>query len=73
MWWEWFRAVRATWVVPSGCPVPLFFELTRAPQPHPLLATSGLDDDVKIWQPGPEFDEVENVKQKEYMRETISK
>lgn len=45
-------------------------------EPHPnlpVLATSGLDDDVKIWQPGPEFDEVENVKQKEYMRETISK
>ena len=45
-------------------------------EPHPnlpVLATSGLDDDVKIWQPGPEMDDMERVKQRVYMKETISK
>ena len=45
-------------------------------EPHPnlpVLATSGLDDDVKIWQPGPEMDDMEKVKQRVYMKETISK
>jgi len=45
-------------------------------EPHPnlpVLATSGLDDDVKIWQPGPERDDIEKEKQRVYMKETISK
>jgi len=45
-------------------------------EPHPnlpVLATSGLDDDVKIWQPGPQMDDVEEDKQRMYMKKTISK
>ena len=45
-------------------------------EPHPslpVLATSGLDDDVKIWRPGPAHTEEDVKKQQEYIRKTIHK
>ena len=45
-------------------------------EPHPslpFLATSGLDDDVKIWMPGPELEEKETKLRREYMVKTIQK
>ena len=45
-------------------------------EPHPnlpFLATSGLDDDVKIWMPGPELEEKETRLRREYMVKTIQK
>ena len=45
-------------------------------EPHPslpFLATSGLDDDVKIWMPGPEMTDQTIKQQQEYMKKTIQK
>jgi len=45
-------------------------------EPHPslpVLATSGLDDDVKIWIPGPELEQESINKRQEYIRKTIQK
>jgi len=45
-------------------------------EPHPslpVLATSGLDDDVKIWISGPELEQESINKRQEYIRRTIQK
>ena len=39
----------------------------------PIIATSGLDDDVKVWMPGTELDTAETQQRRDYMTKTIQK